>query len=142
MSSKPCSLHGSRFAGKPASIYWAWFLADGSRLAYRQLFCAECFKEGPAPLLRTTLENEKACPICHAEMGRDADEVFATVYIPKQEQFELAIQTCGADAVGVRTAAQVGAERLPDREAGMRGPSSSLTSAWDSIGLAPPSLAA
>jgi hypothetical protein len=142
MSAKPCSVHGGRFGGKPASIYWAWFLADGSRSAYRQRFCAGCFVNGPLNLVHAALENEAACPICHGVLGRDADEVFATVYIPKQEPVEIAMACCSADAVTIRVAAQVGAERLPDREAGMRGPSSSLTSAWDSIGLNPPELAA
>jgi hypothetical protein len=142
VSIKPCSVHGGRFSGKPASIYWAWFLADGERRAYRQRFCPGCLKNGPLPILRASLENEEACPICHAVPGRDADFVYATVYIPKQEPVEIALASCGADAVTLRVAAQVGAELMPDREAGMRGPSSSLTSAWDEIGLAPNPLAA
>ena len=140
MSSKPCSVHGSRFPGKPASIYWAWFLADGSRRAYRQRFCGECFKDGPLKIIRDVLKNEAACPICHAVHGRDADETYATIYIPKQEAVELAIQSCGVDAVSLRSLAVVGAELLPDREAGMRGPSSSPTSAWDDIPLWPDEL--
>ena len=142
MSAKPCSVHGARFNGKPASIYWAWFVADGSRIAYRQRFCAGCLKDGPLPILRSCIENEAACPICHGVSGSDADFTYATVYIPKQEPVELALATCGSDAVAVRVAAQVGAEKLPDREAGMRGPSSSLTSAWDELGLSPDQLAA
>jgi hypothetical protein len=137
MSTKPCSIHGGRFSGKPASVYWAWFNPDRSRTAYRQVFCSGCFSDGPLQILKAGLENPDACPICHAVFGRDADQVFATVYIPKQEPLELAMACCGADAVAIRVASQVGAELMPDREAGMRGPSSSLTSAWDSIGLNP-----
>jgi hypothetical protein len=137
LSVKPCSAHGSRFNGKPASIYWAWFLADGSRRAYRQILCADCFREGPLATIQAALENEASCPFCHTVSGDEADYVYATIYVPKQEPVECAIACCGADAAALRATSMAGAKLMPDREAGMRGPSSSLTSAWDAMGLRP-----
>lgn len=136
----PCSLCRKRAPGKLASVYWAWFVADGTRSAWRQRLCAECFGLTVLPLINDTTENPESCPICHTVCGREADPVYATVYIPKREAEEIGFELCGTDAVAVRARAQDGAQKLADREVGVRGPSpTSSTSAWDALGLAPAS---
>lgn len=91
-------------------------------------------------MVNDATENPESCPICHTVCGREADPVYATVYIPKREPEEIGFELCGSDAVAVRARAQDGAQKLADRELGVRGPSpSSSTSAWDAIGLNPAS---
>jgi hypothetical protein len=135
----PCSACGQRKPGKLASVYWAWFLADNSRSAYRQRLCIDCYVEEVNEPLVDSIQHSEACPFCHAVCGSDADPTYATIYLPKREPEEIVFATCGADAVTLRVAAQRGAQKLADREVGVRGPSTNgtSTSAWDAIGLKP-----
>jgi hypothetical protein len=135
----PCSACDKRKPGKLASVYWAWFTADNSRVACRQRLCIDCYVDSVVALVEDALENEEACPLCHTVCGGDADPTYATVYLPKREPTELAFATCGPDAAAVRILAQRGAQKLADREVGVRGPSpnGTSTSAWDAIGLNP-----
>lgn len=141
MSLFPCSICGQRRPGKLASAYWAWFLADGSRSAWRQRICASCAPSTLSALLKSANESEAnenvfACVACGASTDQDSDPVYLTLYLPKREAQEFAIQLDSACAVKVRVAAQHGAEKLPDRGGEVRGPSPD-TSAWDALGLAP-----
>lgn len=138
MSVFPCSACGKRKPGKLASVYWAWFNADQQRSAWRQRLCADCYVKAIRQVIIDSIANPDSCPICHAEQTREADPLYATVYLPKREPEEYAFMTCDVDAAFLRAAAQAGAQKLADREVGVRGPSpSSSTSAWDAIGLAP-----
>jgi hypothetical protein len=135
----PCSNCHARKPGKFAALYWAWFLADQSRSAWKQRLCPDCFISNFREMFGNAIENEETCPICHTLPGDTVDPIYVTVYIPKKEPAELVLPTCATCAVPVRNAASQGAQRLVDRGAGVRGPSTSqaLTSAWDAIGLEP-----
>lgn len=135
----PCSGCGQRKPGKFASLYWAWFLADQSRSAWRQRLCPECFRDRCWELFKNAVENTETCSVCHTLPGDSVDPIYVTVYIPKKEPAELVLPTCAACAVPIRNAASERAQRLVDRGVGVRGPSTSqaLTSAWDAIGLEP-----
>jgi len=63
--------------------------------------------------------------------------MYATLYLPGKEPREYAVQLCGACAAKLRIPIFDRGERLPDRSGVVRGPSPSLTSAWDALGLVP-----
>src|ERR1700686_2671800 len=124
-----------------ATAYWAWFLADGARSAWKQRFCAPCAVDNLQSLLLTlrgadSNSNVFACVSCGTDTSQDSDPVYLTLYLPGKESQEDAILLDGPCAVRVRSAAQVGVERLSDRGGLVRGPSPS-TSDWDALGLAP-----
>lgn len=142
MSRFPCSLCHGRVLGKIAVGYWAWFLVDGSRSAWKVRYCVECaqknlswlFKTSPAALTNTSLF---ACISCGASCEEDSDPCWLTLYVPGQEPREWELQLDAACAAKLRIPVTSSGEKLLDRTAQMRGPSS-LTSAWDALGLAPP----
>lgn len=128
MAFQPCSMCGQRKPGKQASAYWAWFLADGSRTAWRQRLDAECLVETYASLLQssnTDSTDEPTCVGCGGTLTDDWDPVFLTLYLPRQEVREYEIPMCAACAASRRVTMQHGAERLADRQ--VRGPSPSAT---------------
>lgn len=142
MSVYPCSMCKQRKPGKLASGYWAWFLADGSRSAWRLRYCPGCAAEslsGPLSALRQMGEDSTvfACVGCGADASTDSDPVYLTLYLPGKEPMEYALQLDGACAAKLRIPITTNGERLPDRGGLVRGPSPSLTSAWDALGLAP-----
>ena len=141
MSVFPCSLCRQRKPGKLASLYWAWFNADGGRSAWKQRLCARCAPERLQSLLLTLSSADStsdvfACVACGASAADDSDPVYLTLYVPGRDPQELALQLDGACAVAIRSQAMEGAERLEDRGGVVRGPSTG-TSAWDALGLAP-----
>jgi hypothetical protein len=137
----PCSMCRQRKPGKLASAYWAWFLADGERSAWKVRFCPGCAVESLLPLL-TQLRGQDgtsdvfACLLCGASAATDSDPMYLTLYLPGKEPTEYAVQLDTACAVRLRVPITSFGERLPDRGGLVRGPSLS-TSVWDELGLEP-----
>jgi hypothetical protein len=128
MAFQPCSLCGERKPGKQASAYWAWFLANGDRTAWKQRLDADCLVSTYSSLLQkcSSDSTEKpTCLGCGGSLGDDWDPVFLTLYLPKQDPKEYELPMCAPCAATQRVTMQVGAERLADRQ--VRGPSPSAT---------------
>jgi len=143
MSVFPCSLCRQRKPGKLANAYWAWFNADGSRSAWRVRTCPECAVEHFAILLSNSGLNPEnsnvfACVSCGADASEDSAPMYCTLYLPKKEPMEYAVQLDSACALKLQATISRSAERLPDRGGVVRGPSPDTSvSAWDALGLAP-----
>lgn len=135
MSVFPCSYCGQRVPGRLASIYSAWFLADGSRTAWKQRACAPCVTQQLRSLLAHAADDSSAvtaCPACGSDALQDLDPIYLTVYLPKQEPREFALTTDGACAVSLRLRLQERAERLPDRDGrGSRGFGDGADDPWE-----------
>lgn len=119
MSVFPCAGCGQRVPGRLASLYSAWFLADGSRTAWKQRLCAPCVMRKFKPLLAAVASKSSdvtACPACGKNAAEDLDPIYLTLYLPKQEPKEFALTTDTTCAVTLRLSLQDGAERLPDRQ--------------------------
>lgn len=142
MSVYPCSMCGVRRPGKLASAYWAWFLADGSRSAWKVRYCPGCAREHLHELLSRLFEmgaeatDVFACVSCGLNANEDSDPIYLTLYLPGREAEELALQLDSACAAKLRIPITEHGSRLQDRGGVVRGPSPS-TSAWDSLGLSP-----
>lgn len=141
MSVFPCSFCRQRKPGKLATAYWAWFLANGERSAWKLRYCPACAAEHLSQVLsdlRRLGESSEvfACVSCGMDASEDSDPIYLTLYLPSKEPMEYALQLDGACAVKLRSPITTHGERLPDRGGVVRGPSPS-TSAWDALGLAP-----
>lgn len=141
MSVYPCSICRQRKPGKLASAYWAWFNVDGERSAWKLRYCPECAGESLLSLLKQLQsqdgnENVFACLSCGASAETDSDPIYLTLYLPKKEPMEYAVQLDAACAAKLRIPITSKGERLPDRGGLVRGPSLGA-SAWDALGLAP-----
>jgi hypothetical protein len=138
----PCSMCGARPQGKLASTTWAWNLADGKRVAWRQRLCTQCFilHVQSIPLLPS--DAPLACPNCGISTAEDMDPVYCTAFVPGVGKYSLEWPFCGACAVTVRAAAQENAQRLESGDdssgAGGSGPrTSSPQSDWAALGIQP-----
>ena len=141
MSIYPCSACRQRKPGKLATAYWAWFLEDGSRSAWKVRYCHVCAPEQLSTLLGSLRELGEstevfACVSCGSSAAEDSDPIYVTLYLPGKEPMEYALQLDGACAAKLRIPITTIGERLPDRGGVVRGPSPSIT-AWDALGLAP-----
>lgn len=141
MSVYPCSICKTRRPGKLATAYWAWFQTDGSRRAVKVKYCLGCAPEHLSILLEASQlspenSNVFACVSCGADASEDSAPVYCTLYLPKKEPMEYALQLDDACAVKLRAMISTTGEPLEDRGGGVRGPSPD-TSAWDRLGLAP-----
>lgn len=141
MSVYPCSICKSRRPGKLASAYWAWFRQDGSRAAGKLRYCLECAQEHLSILLQDSVQRPEsssvfACVSCGADASQDSEPVYCTLYLPKKEPMEYALQLDGACAVRLKATISTNWDPLEDRGGGVRGPSPDIT-AWDKLGLAP-----
>jgi len=137
----PCSVCRQRKPGKLATAYWAWFLADGSRSAWKERFCQGCAVDNLSLLLvglQSMGENSQvfACVSCGSDASKDSDPMYLTLYVPGKEPTEYALQLDSACAVKLRNPITTRGERLSDRGGLVRGPSPSV-SAWDALGLNP-----
>lgn len=133
MSLFQCSLDGLRHPGKLASIYWAWFTADGRRVAYKQRLCTAHYVEFVLPLETAAETPTLTCPACGALTVDDMDPTYATVCVPGGPKVQVDLPTCAPCAAHIRVRAQEGSSRLPDREESRGlGPSTPLSSgdAW------------
>ncbi len=136
MSVFPCSKCGQRSPGKLATAYWAWFRADGERTAWKQRLCARCASLLLGLLLRHAADNSTSvsmCPACGGDSATELDPCYLTLYVPTREPQEYALPTDASCAAHLRVEAQVGAEKLPDRGASMRGPSSLPSADWGGL---------
>lgn len=141
MSIYPCSVCGGRKPGKLASAYWAWFVADGSRSAWKLRYCQGCAVEhlsGVLSKLRELGESSEvfACVSCGTDASKDSDPIYLTLYLPGKEAEEYALQLCAACAAKLRSPLTTMGDRLTDRGGVVRGPSPTPT-AWDLLGLRP-----
>jgi hypothetical protein len=141
MSVFPCSNCRQRKPGKLATAYWAWFLADGERSAWKLRYCPACAEDALLKLLNQVrgmdgTSDVSACVSCGTNAAEDSDPIYLTLYLPGKEPMEYALQLDGACAARLRIPVTTHGERLPDRGGLVRGPSPS-TSAWDALGLSP-----
>jgi hypothetical protein len=137
MSVFPCSVCRARKPGKLATTYWAWFLADGARSAWKLRYCLDCAAEALSLPLSGSRQSEEtlevfACVSCGADAKEDSDPIYCTCYLPGKEPMEIALQLDSACAAKLRIPITQNGERLPDRGGVVRGPSPSL-SAWDAL---------
>ncbi len=141
MSVYPCSVCRQRKPGKLCSAYWAWFLADGERSAWKLRYCPADAESHLLALLTKLREADGtshafACVSCGANAAEDSDPIYLTLYLPGKEPQEYALQLDSACAAKLRIPITQSGERLPDRSGVVRGPSPSI-SAWDALGLTP-----
>ena len=141
MSVFPCSMCRQRKPGKLATAYWAWFLADASRSAWKLRYCPGCANESLSTLFSRLREMDGTSPVfacvsCGSDASQDSDPIYLTLYLPGWEPQEIALQLDGACAARLRIPITENGDRLPDRGGLVRGPSPSI-SAWDALGLAP-----
>lgn len=142
MSLFPCSGCGLRTPGKLASVTWAWSLANGSRIAWRQRLCQPCFLERAATIPMPLYDAELTCPMCGEGTKDDMDPVYCTAFVPSVGRFDFEWPTCAKCAVGMRLKAEEGAVRLEDRTvslgAGASGPQTITASdTWRALGIEP-----
>jgi len=120
---------------------WAWNRADGQRVAYKQKLCMACVAEAIAPIYVACEKSELTCPACGIDTADDFDAVYCT-FIPRGAgKMQLEAPMCGPCAVVLRQRAMEGAERMEDREVGVRGqetaPNLDPSSPWAALGLVP-----
>lgn len=142
MSLIPCDFCHKRVPEKLSQVTWAWYRADGLRVAYRQRLCTTCYCTNLLPVAGVPDFDDLKCPVCGISTNQDMDPCYATAFIPGfgKETFELA--TCGACAVDVRARAQEGAIKLEKPVGGESqgaGPLTATTreSYWSGIGIIP-----
>jgi len=142
MSLIPCDSCRKRVAEKLAQTTWAWYDQEGHRVAYRQRLCTACFAAQVLPYDRPLDMDALTCPGCGISTDQDMDPCYATAYIPGSGKLQLEIPSCAACAPILREHAQVGAQKLSDRER-VEGPGASPStqttreSYWASIGVLP-----
>ena len=142
MSLIPCDSCAKRVQEKLSQVTWAWYRADGQRVAFRQRLCVTCYCTNLLPLDKEKDFDNLTCPACGVGTDRDMDPVYATAFVPSagRQQFEFA--TCAPCAVEIRNRAQVGAQKL-EGERSSREASGGLTtpttreSYWSQIGIIP-----
>jgi hypothetical protein len=137
----PCSVCRQRKPGKLATAYWAWFLADGERSAWKVRYCPGCASDVLSKLFSKLRSMDGTssvfdCVLCGQDASTTSDPIYLTLYLPGKEPQEIALQLCAVCAVSLRIPIGEVGERLADRGGVVRGPSPSLT-AWDALGLAP-----
>jgi hypothetical protein len=143
VSVHPCSVCRARKPGKLASAYWAWFNADGARIAWKLRYCLDCAQRH-LPILSSSFSAAEgtsdvfACVSCGASSEEDSDPIYCTLYLPGKEPMECALQLDSACAAKLRIPITSHGDRLPDRGGVVRGPSPSIA-AWDALGLSPAS---
>jgi hypothetical protein len=138
MSIRPCHLCGQRVRGKLASLYWAWYLADNTRVAWKQNLCVGCISEAFAAVFRAANDqgdDTSLCPNCGAANATDLDPLFAVLYLPGSEQREFELELDAACAAKIRTLIVDQGERLTDRSGAGRGPTPPPDNRWAELGL-------
>ena len=141
MSLIPCDFCGKRVPEKLCQATWAWYQANGDRVAWRQRLCTACYCTNVLPLNLPMDFEALKCPSCGISTEHDMDPCYATVFVPGggREQFEF--PTCAPCAVEIRNRAQHGASRLEggERRGAGPGPSTPTTreSYWSGLGIIP-----
>ena len=136
----PCSADGQRVVEKLCQVTWAWNLADRSRVAYRQRLCVTHFCSALLTLDKPwSVGDGVTCPACGIDTADDMDPVYATAFVPGTGKVQFEFALCPVHAAEVRVAAQVGAERLEDRQDSSRGQAPSTPPPaelpWAALGL-------
>ena len=141
MSLIPCDFCRRRVPEKLAQVTWAWYRADGQRVAYRQRLCTQCFCTNLLPLDKDPDYDNLTCPSCGISTSQDMDPIYATAYMPGSGRKQYELPTCAACAVEIRNRSAQGAQRLEDRPVGGPGggPPTGTTreSYWAEIGVLP-----
>lgn len=143
MSLYPCSACAVRpVQQKLSNVTWAWNLADGTRVAWRQRLCQSCFILNVQAIPLLTPGAPLACPMCGISTEEDMDPVYCTAFLPGAGKFSFEWPTCGACATKLRADAQVGAVRLESRTeslgASASGPQTyAAASDWAGLGIVP-----
>jgi hypothetical protein len=143
MSLTPCDECRKRVPEKLAQCTWAWYRADGVRVAWRKRLCTACFCSLVLPLDKDLdYANGLTCPACGISTEDDMDPVYVTSYLPGQGKTQVEAPTCASCAAIIRTRAIEHATQLEDKR--VEGPSatgpSTLTtreSYWAALGIAP-----
>lgn len=138
MSIRPCHLCQKRVPGRLSSAYWAWFLADGERVAWRQRLCMPCLTSHFLAILRNASSDSTAsltCPACGGSSESDSDPVFLVLYLPKTDPREFELNTDAACAAKIRANIFELGERLANRQVEARGPSSDASDPWAELEL-------
>lgn len=138
MSIRPCHGCKQRVRGKLSSLYWAWFLADDQRVAWKQNLCLGCLSDQVLPILRninSDLTENATCPACGGSSADDADPVFLILYLPKQIEREFELNTDAACAAKIRANIVAAGERLEDRSPSGRGPTPQADDPWTALEL-------
>jgi hypothetical protein len=134
----PCSICGQRRPGKLASLYNAWFGDGQTRIAYKQRLCIECLTARFIDSFKRELGREVgdfSCIGCGGDATKDAEPIYVTLYLPKEEPREFALIYCSECHVAARADCSEGAEPLADRGASVRGPSPSLPNWGSALGI-------
>jgi hypothetical protein len=139
---KICSACGQLQNVKLASIYWAWNLAGGRRVAWLQKLCVACFTAQVVPLAVASAQPVLICPACGISTVDDYDAVYATICMPGADKYQSEMPLCGPCAVTVRNSALQGAARLPDRQTDSSGAATGprtdpTVSPWAELGILP-----
>jgi hypothetical protein len=142
MSLIPCDHCRGKVVEKLANATWAWWRADGVRVAYRQRLCAQCYLENAAQLEIAVEESPFNCPACHTDPEANMDACYLTVFVPGYGPRRLEMATCAPCAVEIRNRAMVGARLLDDRQGSSEGsePSPQTMPAagiWAQLGIKP-----
>jgi len=137
----PCSVCRQRPEEKLSQVTWAWNPRPRERVAYRQRLCITCFCSSVLPLDKDVEpEGALTCPGCGIDTEHDMDPVYCTSFIPGTGKLQLSLPLCANCAIEVRNRAQMGAELLPEQEAGSRGQAPGTPprpSVWEQLGIAP-----
>lgn len=142
MSLIPCDYCGLRVPEKLCQATWAWYRADGVRVAYRQRLCTGCFCANVLPLDVEANYEALTCPACGIDTSHDMDPMYATCFLPGSGKRSIEAPTCAACATELRVRAQKGATKLEDKEQSRGqdpGPSTPTTreSYWANLGILP-----
>ncbi len=143
MSLIPCDDCKLRVPEKLAQATWAWYRADGVRVAYRKRLCTACFCSTILPFDKEMdYVAGLTCPACGIGTNDDMDPVYVTVYVPTSGKISLELATCAPCAVNIRSKAQSNAVLLEDKRVegpSASGPSTPTTreSYWAAIGITP-----
>ena len=138
MSIRPCSLCAKRVPGKLSSVYWAWFVGDNERIAWKQRLCLPCLGSTFAETLRNAKSasmEDITCPACGGASEADMDPVFCVLYLPKSDPAEYELNLDAACAASLRSNIYGHGERLENRERELRGPSTDSPDPWSALEL-------
>lgn len=137
----PCSLCGSREPGALTQTTWAWYLADETRVAYRQRLCVTCMASTVIPLHVASENAGLTCPACGGDSSTDLDGLYCTFYPRGVGKMSMELATDAACAAQLRIRAQQGAFRLENREPQSGGQDTGLQTTssvdWAALGLRP-----
>lgn len=136
----PCSVCRKVKPGKLASAYWAWFNADGERIAWKMRYCLGCAPEALNVLFSAlqATENESTvfdCVSCGSQVLEDSDPIFVTLFLPGQEAMEHSLQLDGACAAQLRIPITLHGTKLENRP--LESARKEAISAWSAIGIEP-----